>query len=197
MHAEDFFRPRLQRAGFTGAFWPKACSPAEQYGYPCDGCAIFFASERFELLGPPCGARPLPASPGWLQPDCPYRFLWPCIVSLRVPCNEGSPFCSRQQTHGKSHGKWMPSAGQPFYVASGGLIGKQGMLHVLLRDRRSGQRILVATTHLKAKGGQVGRPACPLIIPRASWRAYACTPDTPACRVPWGHGQAGSRGLPP
>jgi hypothetical protein len=29
------------------------------------------------------------------------------------------------------------------------------MLHVLLRDRRSGQHILAATTHLKAKGGQV------------------------------------------
>ena len=45
-------------------------------------------------------------------------------------------------------------AGQPFSVA-GGPPGKQGMLHALLRDRLSGRSILAATTHLKAKRGQV------------------------------------------
>jgi hypothetical protein len=56
--AEDFFEPRLREAGYAGLFWPKACSPAEQYGYPCDGCALFFNSKRFEMLGPPCGESP-------------------------------------------------------------------------------------------------------------------------------------------
>ncbi|EIE22477.1 DNase I-like protein [Coccomyxa subellipsoidea C-169] len=52
---EDFFKPRLEQLGYTGLFWPKACSPAEQYGFPCDGCALFYRTERFEMIGPPCG----------------------------------------------------------------------------------------------------------------------------------------------
>lgn len=53
--ADEFFEPKLREAGYTGLFWPKACSPAEQYGYPCDGCALFFKTERFETLTPACG----------------------------------------------------------------------------------------------------------------------------------------------
>jgi hypothetical protein len=57
--AEDFFKPRLEQAGYTGLFWPKACSPAEQYGFPCDGCALFYRTERFDTIGAPCGeSRP-------------------------------------------------------------------------------------------------------------------------------------------
>ncbi|KAK9828585.1 hypothetical protein WJX72_000894 [[Myrmecia] bisecta] len=55
-HYEDFFEPQLRAHGFTGLFWPKACSPAEQYGYACDGCAIFFKQERLTLLGEPEGS---------------------------------------------------------------------------------------------------------------------------------------------
>lgn len=46
------------------------------------------------------------------------------------------------------------NAGQAFTLPNGP-YGKQGMLHVVLRDRVSGQSIVSATTHLKAKSGQV------------------------------------------
>ena len=52
--------------------------------------------------------------------------------------------------------------GQPFAVA-GGLNGKQGMLLAVLRDMLAGCAVVAATTHLKAKAGQVGwltREAC-------------------------------------
>ena len=45
--------------------------------------------------------------------------------------------------------------GQPFAVA-GGLNGKQGMLLAVLRDMLAGCAVVAATTHLKAKAGQVG-----------------------------------------
>ncbi|CAL8468539.1 g8079 [Coccomyxa elongata] len=99
---EEFFQPRLEQAGFTGLFWPKACSPAEQYGFPCDGCALFYRTERFEVVSPPCG-----------------------------------------QAFGLSNG---PS-------------GKQGMLHVVLRDHVSGQKVIFAGTHLKAKAGEANAAA--------------------------------------
>ena len=44
--------------------------------------------------------------------------------------------------------------GQPFSLANG-FPGKQGMLQVLLRDRLSGQKVIFAGTHLKAKAGEV------------------------------------------
>lgn len=44
--------------------------------------------------------------------------------------------------------------GLPFSTANGP-SGKQGMLQVLLRDRLSGQKVIFAGTHLKAKAGEV------------------------------------------
>ena len=44
--------------------------------------------------------------------------------------------------------------GQPFAVA-GGLNGKQGMLLAVFRDMLAGCAVVAATTHLKAKAGQV------------------------------------------
>ncbi len=44
--------------------------------------------------------------------------------------------------------------GQAFGL-SNGPTGKQGMLHVVLRDRVSGQKVIFAGTHLKAKAGEV------------------------------------------
>ena len=44
--------------------------------------------------------------------------------------------------------------GQPFALA-GGANGKQGMLHAVLKDRLAGRDLVAATTHLKAKAGQV------------------------------------------
>lgn len=70
--AEDFFRPQLERLGYSGVFWPKACSPAEQYGYPCDGCALFYRVSRFELVGAPQGMhRGIPGAV-WVSP-CSLR----------------------------------------------------------------------------------------------------------------------------
>ena len=47
--------------------------------------------------------------------------------------------------------------GQPFAVA-GALNGKQGMLLAVFRDMLAGCAVIAATTHLKAKAGQVDWP---------------------------------------
>ena len=65
---EDFFKPQLESLGYKGIFWPKACSPAEQYGYPCDGCAIFYRADRLELIGLPQGG-PIPRVPAACPPE--------------------------------------------------------------------------------------------------------------------------------
>ena len=56
--AGDFFEPEMRQRGFTGLFWPKQCSPAEQYGFPCDGCALFYRNLRFEPVDAPNGIGP-------------------------------------------------------------------------------------------------------------------------------------------
>ncbi len=48
----------MEKHGYTGAFFCKACSPAEQYGAPCDGCALFYRSDRFDLCAEPQGDPP-------------------------------------------------------------------------------------------------------------------------------------------
>ncbi len=57
-NAEDFFQPELARLGYTGAFLAKPHSPAQQYGYAPDGCALFFRSSRLAAVQPPQGMRP-------------------------------------------------------------------------------------------------------------------------------------------
>ena len=59
--AGDFFLPAMEQQGYSGAFYSKPCSPAEQYGAPCDGCAIFYKSQRFRLLHEPQGKLLVPA----------------------------------------------------------------------------------------------------------------------------------------
>lgn len=51
----DCFLPAMEKHGYTGAFFCKPCSPAEQYGTPCDGCALFYRSDRFDLCAEPQG----------------------------------------------------------------------------------------------------------------------------------------------
>ena len=55
MSADEFFLPAMEKQGYHGAFFSKLCSPAEQYGAPCDGCAIFYNSDRFEACHEPQG----------------------------------------------------------------------------------------------------------------------------------------------
>ena len=57
--AEDFFLPMLKRHGFCGAYFCKPCSPAEQYGAPSDGCALFYRSDRFAVCSEPHGETTL------------------------------------------------------------------------------------------------------------------------------------------
>ncbi|KAK9844188.1 hypothetical protein WJX81_007520 [Elliptochloris bilobata] len=59
----DFFEPELRVRGYAGCFWPKPCSPAEQYGFPCDGCAIFYRRERLEAVSKANG-RPFESKDG-------------------------------------------------------------------------------------------------------------------------------------
>lgn len=54
-HYGDFFLPLMEKQGYCGAFFCKPCSPAEQYGVPCDGCALFYRSSRFENCCTPQG----------------------------------------------------------------------------------------------------------------------------------------------
>lgn len=56
--AGDFFEPEMRQRGYTGLFWPKQCSPAEQYGFPCDGCALFYRNLRLEPVDAPTGMGP-------------------------------------------------------------------------------------------------------------------------------------------
>ena len=55
MSTDDFFLPVLEKHGYSGAYFCKPCSPAEQYGAPCDGCALFYRSDRFALCSQPQG----------------------------------------------------------------------------------------------------------------------------------------------
>eukprot|EP00850_Spirogloea_muscicola_P014439 SM000103S09531 [mRNA] locus=s103:412815:416468:- [translate_table: standard] len=48
-HFDDFFSPELARQGYAGLFLPKAPSPAERLGFPPDGCAVFFRTDRFDV----------------------------------------------------------------------------------------------------------------------------------------------------
>ncbi len=61
--AGDYFEPELRQRGYEGLFWPKQCSPAEQYGFPCDGCALFYRKLRFEPVDVPIGMGPTSAVP--------------------------------------------------------------------------------------------------------------------------------------
>lgn len=49
---EDWFLPHMQEMGYDGRFCAKPASPCERYGYPVDGCALFYRTEYFEQLSP-------------------------------------------------------------------------------------------------------------------------------------------------
>ncbi|KAL3679987.1 hypothetical protein R1sor_022943 [Riccia sorocarpa] len=48
-HFSDFLLPRLAEHGYDGIFKPKRFSPASNYGFPPDGCALFYRSSRLQL----------------------------------------------------------------------------------------------------------------------------------------------------
>lgn len=49
---EDFFLPRMSEMGYVGSFCPKPSSPCQRYGFPSDGCALFYRSECFAQVHP-------------------------------------------------------------------------------------------------------------------------------------------------
>lgn len=65
--ADDFLRPEMESRGYKGAFMAKCSSTAESYGYPSDGCAIFYRTERFQAVDGPAG-QPVTA----VSDDCPH-----------------------------------------------------------------------------------------------------------------------------
>jgi negative regulator of genetic competence, sporulation and motility len=48
----------------------------------------------------------------------------------------------------------LSAAARPFHARDGNGTGNQGMLHVELVDNQTGLHVIVACTHLKAKGGE-------------------------------------------
>ena len=50
----------LESNGYTGAFFPKYCSPAEKYQCRPDGLAIFYRTTRFEAMGGAKGEQVCP-----------------------------------------------------------------------------------------------------------------------------------------
>eukprot|EP00873_Tetraselmis_striata_P041151 jgi/Tetstr1/461415/TSEL_006525.t1 len=53
----DSFQPKLEAAGYRGVFAPKIPSPAERYGYPGDGCCIFYSLDRLAPVAEPISRR--------------------------------------------------------------------------------------------------------------------------------------------
>jgi len=49
---DDWFLPHMRKLGYDGYFCPKPASPCERYGFPVDGCALFYRRENFEQLSP-------------------------------------------------------------------------------------------------------------------------------------------------
>jgi hypothetical protein len=48
----------------------------------------------------------------------------------------------------------LSAAARAFHARDGNGTGNQGMLHVELVDKQTGLHVIVACTHLKAKGGE-------------------------------------------
>ena len=109
--AGDFFEPELRERGYAGHFWPKPCSPAEQYGFPCDGCALFYRRQRFEAVREVDGAfgRPIAARVFVLSAPCCVFVEFVYFPPLPHAC--------------------MACTGKPFTDAAGG-SSKQGSLQV-------------------------------------------------------------------
>ena len=90
----------------------------------------------------------------------------------------------------------MHSAGQPFALA-GGANGKQGMLHAVLKDRLAGRDLVAATTHLKAKAGQVRiamlkgiAMLCAVWIIFLLWSCKLASAHVKLCDCIWGAGSS-------
>ena len=173
--ADDFFLPVLKDQGYCGAYFCKPCSPAEQYGAPCDGCALFYRSSRFDVCTEPQGKASLTCYSSRILSSmcgvvcnihvvCNIQSLQAC-VSLCLFGFRTSVTCCAGHTYASLHGEG----------------GNQGMLRVCLLDKQSSQVLLVVNTHLKAKAGsandairehQVGTHTCLLwYVPSGPWAA--------------------------
>ena len=137
--ADDFLRPELEQRGYKGAFMPKCSSPAEAYGCPSDGCALFYRTARFQPLSSPVGALPWSSAQQFCMDPKPGPNS--IVICLASP---------------EQHQKWRAQPGCLAGLCFHGPAGKddrQGMLQMRLADRRSGRQVLVSTVHLKAKAG--------------------------------------------
>ena len=120
-----------------GSFFRKPCSPAEQYGAPCDGCALFYLSKRFDSYVQPQGKSS--AAVFLCQ-----KFHYTSASTAETPCSSTGMLAAADTCSFVT--------GQTFRTTNG-VAGNQGMLMVQLCDRESGALICAATTHLKAKSG--------------------------------------------
>lgn len=55
-HFADFFAPQLAALGYSGVFLPKCNSPANQFGCPSDGLAVFYRTDRVRAPSSATGA---------------------------------------------------------------------------------------------------------------------------------------------
>ena len=120
-----------------GNFFRKPCSPAEQYGAPCDGCALFYLSKRFDSYVQPQGESSATVS------LC-QKLYCTSASTAGTPCSSTSMLAAASICSFVT--------GQIFRTIDG-VAGNQGMLMMQLCDRESGALICAATTHLKAKSG--------------------------------------------
>ena len=58
--SDDFLQPELEARGYRGAFLAKCSSPAMDYGFGADGCALFYRQDRFQAVSPAEGDLPVP-----------------------------------------------------------------------------------------------------------------------------------------
>eukprot|EP00898_Chlorokybus_atmophyticus_P004523 jgi/Chlat1/5071/Chrsp33S05064 len=91
-HFDDFFLPKLQEHGYSGVFKPKKKSPAQRYGLPPDGCAVFYRTKRFSLSD--CIVENYTTYDGDLENQG--------LVVLRLRCNNSNNELLLANTHLKA-----------------------------------------------------------------------------------------------
>lgn len=105
-YSDDWLQPELAKQGYVGAFWPKPHSACQEYGYPPDGCALFYRQAVFDALL-----------------DTPKGFLFPA-ASPQSPTSQGVLLVHLRQ---KSNGAVLT-------VACTHLKAKAGEANELLRE---------------------------------------------------------------
>lgn len=106
-HFDDWLQPELAKHGYVGSFWPKAHSPCRDYGYPPDGCALFYREEAFQPLL-----------------DTPKGFVFPAATPQAQPGSQGVLLVHLRQRE----------SGRVLVVACTHLKAKAGEANELLRE---------------------------------------------------------------